>query len=67
MLPALSVTKSVTVEPAGRSVVPEMVGVVSLTVTCASSVSAGALVSNVPISEVVVVLPASSEALAVTV
>ena len=67
MLPALSVTESVTVEPAGRSVVPEMVGVVSLTVTCASSVNAGALVSNVPVSEVVVVLPASSEALAVTV
>ena len=60
-------TESVTVDPAVRSVVPDMVGVVSLTVTWASKDSAGALVSRVPVSVEVVVFPASSVALAVTV
>ena len=56
-----------TVAPVERSVVPEMVGVASLIVPCASSVSDGALVSKVPVSVVLVVLPASSVALTVTV
>ena len=65
--PFASVTVSVTDSPAGRSVVPEIVGVVSLPVPCASSVTVGAVVSTVPEVEAVPVLPAASVAAASTV
>ena len=60
-------TVNVTDSPAGRSVVPEIVGVVSLPVPCASSVTVGAVVSTVPEVEAVPVLPAASVAAASTV
>ena len=66
--PLASVTVNVTDSPAGRSVVPEIVGVVSLPEPCASSVTVGAVVStSPPVAVIVVVLPASSVAVASTV
>ena len=63
VLPALSVTAMVTVEPGGKSVEPEIVGVVSLPSVCGSKESAGAVVSMLPLlSTTVVVLPAASVA-----
>ena len=53
----------VTVEPGGKSVEPEIVGVVSLPSVCGSRESTGAVVSMVPLlSTAVVVLPAASVA-----
>ena len=65
-LPALSVTVSVTVEPGAASVVPERVGVVSLSVPCASNEIAGAVVSISPVLASVAVLPAASVTVAST-
>ena len=65
--PALSVTKIVTTEPAGSSVVPVMSGVASLVVSATSIVSVGTRVSTTPASLSVVLLPAVSVAVAETV
>ena len=67
VLPALSVTVSVTVLPSGKLVVPESAGVLSLVSPCASIVNAGALVLMLPVSLADASLPASSCAVAVTV
>ena len=48
VLPALSVTTTVTTEPSGASVVPVMVGVLSLVLSGASTVITGAVVSTTP-------------------
>ncbi len=66
--PALSVTVMVTELPALKSVLPVIVGVVSLPVPCASKLIVGAVVSTLPfVSVAVVSLPAGSWATAVTV
>ena len=66
--PALSVTVMVTELPGLKSVLPVMVGVVSLPVPCASRVIVGAVVSTLPFVSVAVLwLPAGSWATAVTV
>ena len=67
VLPALSVTAIDTVLPAGKSVVPDIVGVVSLSAPNASIVSDGAAELMVPLTLSLAVLPASSVAFAVTV
>ena len=66
-VPALSVIVRVMVLPAGRSLVPVIVGVVSLVTTGASTVIAGGVVSITPVSFTVDELPAASVPLAVTV
>ena len=53
-------TTIVTTEPAGASVVPVMVGVVSLLLSGASTVITGAVVSISPLSLAVPSLPAGS-------
>ena len=58
---------SVTVLPGVASVVPERVGVVSLSVAMVSIVIDGAVVSITPVVSVVAELPASSVTLALTV
>ena len=66
--PALSVTVMVTELPGLKSVLPVIVGVVSLLVPCASRIIVGAVVSTLPfVSVAVVSLPAESWAIAVTV
>ena len=65
--PALSVTKIVTTEPAGSSVVPVISGVTSLVVSATSIVSAGTSVSTTPASLFDVLLFAASVAVAETV
>ena len=60
VLPSLSVTVTVTGEPAGASVVPVMVGVLSLLLSGASTVMLGATVSIEPGSVAVASLPAGS-------
>ena len=65
--PALSVTTTVMTLPAGRSVVPLTVGVVSDVLSGASTVTTGGVRSTLPGSLAVVVLPALSCALAVAV
>ena len=65
--PFASVTVNVTDSPAGKSVVPEIVGVVSLPVPCASSVTVGAVVSRLPEVVADAVFPAASVAVAWTV
>ena len=67
VLPALSVMVSVTVLPGVASVVPERVGVVSLSEPGALIVIEGAVVSISPVVSAVAVLPASSVTLALTV
>ena len=67
VLPALSVMVNVTVLPGAASVVPERVGVVSLSEAGALMVMVGAVVSISPVVSVVAVLPASSVTLALTV
>ncbi len=54
------VTVRVTVLPTGASVVPVIVGVVSLEIAGASTVMLGAVVSMVPLSVALPVLPAAS-------
>ena len=67
LTPALSVTVMVTVAPSGRSVLPDMVGVVSLSGASVSIDSTGAVVSIMPVlSTAVVLLFASSVAVAST-
>ena len=60
-------TVSETVAPAGRSVVPVIVGVVSLPIAGASTVSVGATLSTAPLSLALAALPAASTAAATTV
>ena len=67
VLPALSVMVNVTVLPGVASVVPERVGVVSLSEPGALMVMVGAVVSISPVVSAVAVLPASSVTLALTV
>ena len=67
VLPSASVTDSVTVLPAGKSVVPEIVGVVSLSSPSGSRVKLGALLSTVPVCDVEALFPAASVAVASTV
>ena len=67
VLPALSVMVNVTVLPGAASVMPDRVGVVSLSVAIASIVIDGAVVSISPVVSAVAVLPASSVTLALTV
>ncbi|ATU99031.1 hypothetical protein CHQ57_17490 [Aeromonas salmonicida] len=66
-MPLASVTTRVTVLPGVASVVPVMVGVVSLVLSGASTVMDGAVLSTLPSSVAVPVLPAGSVTLAVTV
>ena len=67
VLPALSVIDSVTLSPAAKSVVPEMVGVVSLFEPSASSEITGGTVSTIPLLSVTDALfPLLSVAVAVT-
>ena len=66
-MPAESVTTRVIVEPAGRLVVPVIVGVASLVSAGASTVSDGAVRSIAPASFAVAELPATSDADATTV
>ena len=57
----------ITVAPAGRSVLPDIVGVVSLSEASVSNDTVGAVVSIMPVlSTTVVLLPASSLAVAST-
>ena len=67
MEPAESVTTREIVEPAGRSVVPVIVGVASFVSAGASTVRDGAVRSIAPLSLAVAALPAASEAEATTV
>ena len=67
MLPALSVITKETTLPSARSVLPEMVGVVSLPNPLGSKVRVGEVVSMVPVALADALLPASSVAVAVTV
>ena len=60
-------TVSVIVAPAGKSVVPVIVGVVSLVSVGASTVNVGAVRSMAPLSLAVAALPAASVADAATV
>ena len=64
--PLESVTVTVTTVPSGSSVVPVMVGVVSLPVSGTSTVITGAVVSIMPLSSAVPLLPASSSTSATT-
>ena len=64
--PSAPVTVSVTTVPAGRSVVPVMVGVLSLVSAGASTESEGAVRSSTPLSAALALLPAGSVAVAVT-
>ena len=67
-MPALSVTVNVMIDPAGKSAVPVMVGVVLFSGVSSSRVNSGAVVSITPVlSFIVVLLPASSVAMASTV
>ncbi|MNH19555.1 hypothetical protein D3C76_1761470 [compost metagenome] len=65
-LPLTSVTTRVTVLPGAAFVVPVMVGVLSLVLSGAVTVTEGAVVSTLPSSVAVPVLPAGSVTLAVT-
>ncbi|TXC65694.1 hypothetical protein FSC37_05415 [Piscinibacter aquaticus] len=65
--PSASVTTMLTVEPAGRFVVPVMVGVESFVSAGASTVSVGAVTSTEPTSFADAEFPAASLAVAVTV
>ena len=67
VLPVLSVIDSVTLSPAAKSVVPEIVGVVSLFEPSASSDIAGTTVSTTPLLSVTDALfPLLSVAVAIT-
>ncbi|MNE99170.1 hypothetical protein D3C80_1978030 [compost metagenome] len=65
-LPLTSVTTRVTVLPGAAFVVPVMVGVLSLVLSGAVTVTEGAVLSTLPSSVAVPVLPAGSVTLAVT-
>ena len=67
VLPALSVMVSVTVLPGVASVVPERVGVVSLSEPGALIVIVGAVASISPVVELSAVLPVGSNTVASTV
>ena len=64
--PPASVTVSVMTDPAGRSVVPVIVGVVSLPSSGASTVRAGGVRSSTPLSLALPLLPAASVPTATT-
>ena len=66
VFPALSDTVSVTVLPGAKSVLPEMVGVVSLSDPNGSSDKVGAAEFMSPLTVSVAALPAASAAVAVT-
>ena len=67
VLPALSTTVNVTMAPAGRFVVPEMVGVALFSGVNSSRFSSGDVMSITPeLSRTDVLLPASSMAVAST-